>query len=673
LNSREEISSTEKLLNVIRGQESADQEVDQQKIHAPGPVPAKRSKEKKSRGSGKSVNVGISIGSEGVAMVKATQLSERRWKILGHRIVSLPVGIGVADAPFADFLNSVLSDFVGFAKPEIWASISSLSVDIRRILIPKVARKQVSEAVFWTFKKKSPFNEAQMVFDFEVEDEVREKGAPKIAVTAYTADKQEIFQTRKLFEKAGFPLTGMTSPPFFVQNLFRASWLPQSTEAMAVLHVGDERSRIDIFSGQNLILTRGIKAGILSMAESLMEGYNDKWRISALKMAKQETEEFGPEITLEIPVDDGLPEKYGEDQSGQIDFEPSLDDPLSMSGAREPQSLDLELARRILLAETGQGRPLEPEDPGYSLAAVEVFEFTFSAVERLVRQLERTLAHYHNIAGNQRVTKIYISGVLNSHKTFVKYMGDQLGIEGKPLDPWGPALPFLENMEPPETPAQRAMCSPALSLALSSNERTPNLLYTHEQREDQDWVIRINRIIVATFLALIIPVFFFYMWEERIVDKRQEKLVVLKNELSLFDPLLDSGKLTVTASRVSGINKNIISVSKRFTGLAALNELARITPKNIRLLGVNADFEMPEPQKNQGRSNSEKEQITSVGFVIEGVVLGQRALMESSLATYVMRLENSLLFENPLIHKAEIEAFSDRGDALHFFLKLKVA
>ncbi|WP_028315963.1 hypothetical protein [Desulfatibacillum aliphaticivorans] len=745
MNSRDEISSTEKLLNVIRGEEeeeasskSASRRNASTQKSSSAKKKQKPSKPKKVRGGGKVVNVGVTFGRERLVLVKASQISEKRWRTMGRKIVPYPVGVNPSSPDFAAFLKSSLSDFCSGSSVQVWAAVPSQSVDIRRIFVPKVGRDELPEAVFWTFKKESPFDDAKVVFDFQVEGEVRDSGVLKIAVIAYTADRGEVNGLRDLFDKAGYPLAGLTAPPFFVQNLFRSGWLRAPDDAVAVLYVGDERTRIDIFSGSNLVLTRGIKAGIHSLSEALVESYNEQWRYSTLHMAEQKEEDFGQEITLELspesmesvsettdasslesaPMQELVIESDSYDLPHELTMESSYQDEQTPEGvveispvegppplpdsavsrsetpafetqapagpsfkeSKEPQSLDLELARRVLLWETGESPPLESGDPGYGLSAEEVFDFTLSAADRLVRQLERTLTHFQNNPGSQRVSKILVSGLLSSHAPFKNYIGEQLGIQSEGVDPWAPGLPLSAGDEPPALESERACTAPALSLALSTNEQTPNLLYTHEQREAVERVNSINKMIIGVFLLLFIAAFGVYLIEEKAADSRKAVIAGLNAELSQFGAAKDIGQVLVEASKVSKAYENVVENSMRFQSLAALNELARVSremqPQRVELLGVTVDFQVVgagKKSKNSKKDEQEDAVKPGMGLVLEGVVIGQRDVLEATLATFWMHLDNSPLFSEATIHKSEIQEYADDGEVLHFFMKLNVA
>ena len=131
-------------------------------------------------------------------------------------------------------------------KNRIWAATQNSRVNIQYVTIPKVASRQVDNAVFWTAKKEMGFDEAAVVFDFERRGEVAEKGVSRLATLAYTADREVVERLRTSFAQAGYPLTGLTMDPFALQTLYRRHVVPDIAGATANLHVGRDWSRLEI-------------------------------------------------------------------------------------------------------------------------------------------------------------------------------------------------------------------------------------------------------------------------------------------------------------------------------------------------------------------------------------------------------------------------------------------
>jgi type IV pilus assembly protein PilM len=320
--------------------------------------------------------VGVDIGHDDLRMVLATK-SDGKWKLPALKKTPIPRDLSRTSDGFIEFLRRELSSFVGAKSYNIWTVVSPSEIEIRNLRIPKVPKKQIEDVVFWSVKKEFPFDEKESILDFEVLGEVIDQGIPKISVMAYIAPKQGAETLQRLFSRAGYPLNGISITPFAIQNLFRSGWMGAAGETIACLHVGFDYSRIDIFAGGNLTMTRDIKTGTNSMVESFVDQYNDKVR-------------------------------------------------QTFSGSAE--EIDMDGARKVVYALSPDSPQLSESDKGYNLQQEDIFEMIMPALERLVRQVERTCDYYNGTLGYEKVVRIHISGAIDSSMKLVAYVGSQLGI-----------------------------------------------------------------------------------------------------------------------------------------------------------------------------------------------------------------------------------------------------
>ena len=231
------------------------------------------------------LTVGVDIGHQALQMVKVEEVAADQWKLVDFRLVPIPATIARGTHEFTNFLKSEMGKFCGTAKGiQIWNLMSSSKVDVRFIKIPKVPRKQLENAVYWTAKRELSFEDMDTILDFEVQSDLVEQGVKKTSVMVYTAPRSEVESVVELFADAGYQLSGLTIAPFAIQNLFRTKWMPTYGETLASLYLGREGARIDIYSRGSLILTRDIKTGMNSMVESLVENYIDRKRPSTRDM-----------------------------------------------------------------------------------------------------------------------------------------------------------------------------------------------------------------------------------------------------------------------------------------------------------------------------------------------------------------------------------------------------
>ncbi len=191
-------------------------------------------------------------------------------------------------------------------------------------------------------------------------------------------------------------------------------------------------------------MTRGIKAGLSSMAEALVDRFNER---------KQDPE--APALTLEQ-------------------------------------------SRKIIRSLSPDSPPLQETDAGVNLREEDIFEMIQPALERLSRQVERTFEHYATMMPGERIVRIYVSGAMNVYQPIVEYVGSQLGISSAVLDP----LSEQESAACPDVEdtgciSERIAFGPALGLALSDNDHTPNLMFTYKDKDGKTSIKRINQAVFA--------------------------------------------------------------------------------------------------------------------------------------------------------------------------------
>ena len=634
-----DISATEKLLDLIRKKGGDTRPA----APRPGGKPLSLPPLKKSAGkrfsfkipsSSKAIHVGVDIGHEALRMVMMERLSQNQWTFSSCESVPLNRETRRGTPEFINLLKSELTRFCGSRKNiDLWAIMSAANVGVRHIRIPKMARGQVDNAVFWSVKKEAPFNEKETLLDYEIIEEVVEEGVPKWLIMAYTAPSREIQQIRELFSKAGLPLAGVSIVPFAIQNVFRTGWIPAIEGNVASLFIGNDFSRIDIYSRGNLIMTRGIKAGINSMAESLLEALQERSRGAA----------------------GGEPETAS--------------------------ALDMSAARRVLFSLSPDSEPLKPRDAGFELSEDMKFDIIAPALERLVRQVERTFEHFSAHIGKDKVVRLFVTSAMNVYQPMIAYVGEQLGIEADVLDPFCMASPSIEHECGIISLSERISLLPALGMALSDNAHTPNLLFTTKDKQHVVKLARVHRVMIAVSAAVALAAVGFFLHEFSTIENKKSELASLQHQLARHQPRIDKQSILTMASAARAQKVSSGAYSERYRGMAVIGELSAITPANVRLISLKTTLgAMPA---DQGKASdaatpapAEKKETAAGGttgdVTLDGVIVGKRRTLESSLAAYMMQLQSSPIFRQVIIQKNSIERFQDK-DRLRFTINMKLA
>ena len=320
------------------------------------------------------VSVGIDIGYSQVNLVKAAR-SHAGWEILEYRSIPIPGGVEKGSGEFDEFLKSAVLSFCGHPGVRTWSIISSAQAQVQMVRIPKVSGKHFEAALHWSLKKELAFDENNYALGYEIQGEAVEEDGRKNNVLCYFAPIEEIEAAKGRFSAIGVPLAGASIAPFAVQNIFSSGITARVENLIACLFIGNGHSRIDLYTGGKLTLTRDIKTGINSMIEIVMEDLN------------------------------------GRTEGGH--------------------SLSRDEARKILFdyARGGDGPELPEDVPRAGVGGI-----IEPVLERFARQMERTFKHLESTQGYGRVEKLYVSSIMPC-EAVTGYFGEQLGIPCAVFDP----------------------------------------------------------------------------------------------------------------------------------------------------------------------------------------------------------------------------------------------
>ena len=583
----------------------------------------------------KTISVGVDLGHDDIKMVMISRISDQKYEMLEYERIPFDDNVDRQSPQFPQFLRTVLTDFCGNTKNvELWCTIPSARVETRQIRIPKVNPKQIPNSVYWSYKKISSFDETKNIFDFEILGEVEEGDRPKIDVMAYTAPQQEIKELKDMFSKAGYPLTGISIVPFAFQSILRSGQIETDEMNVSSLYIGRDWSRIDIFAAGNLVLSRGIKAGVKTMIEALrteIEG-----NLFELSIAKSPTK-----------------------------------DSARIRAIKKKLKSELEQAHQLFFGVIHDSAPSLLDERQRLLKEDKIFKMILPALERLVRQVERTLRHFSLNYDNARVGKLYISSGVNPHKRIVDYIGEELAIPTETLNPFADSANFISLAPSPEDPSEQSAYVPAMGMALSSNSLTPNFLYTYKDKQKTARTQWVNRGVFAAFGLVGVLCIAVTLWQGGQVDEKEYKLQNLQQQLEKVTLRVDKNLILKLVDETQSTRRQIKEIGQKYLGVAVISEITDLTPPSVRLISISAKLgDAPDKGKGQ-KKGKQKKGPDNKTLVLDGIVRGDRLILESTLAGYLMELKNSPMFDQPTISKKSFERYQD-NDVLRFTARLKL-
>jgi Tfp pilus assembly PilM family ATPase len=627
----DEISSTERLLELIRDNKKSDFKPSiadsrgafSQQVKNLLNIPLRLRK---------AISVGIDLGHDDLKMIKIRRVSNHKYRMLDFVRIPYDPDISRQSTKFPQFLKPILINFCGHSKNiEIWCTIPSARVETRQVRIPKIHSKLIPNAVFWSYQKISPFSEEESLFDFEILGDVGEDDRLKIAVMAYTAPKTEITELKDLFNKVGFPLAGISIVPFAFQSLLRTGRINTDELHLSSLYIGRNWSRIDIFSEGNLVLSRGIKAGVRTMLEALRTEIEEN--LFELSISRSPTKDSARIHTIKKKLRN-----------------------------------ELEQAQQLFFGEGYDTDDAAPEERQRLLRENRLFKMILPALERLVQQLERTLRHFAMQYENAKVGKIYISSGVDPHKRILDYIGNELGIVSETLDPFAETPDFFSMVPNPENISERSAFVPAMGMALSRNELTPNFLYTYKDKQKDVSSQRTNRAVFACFLMLMALCVGVSFWQDRQVEAKEFELMQLRQQLDEFTVRVDKNLIIKLVNESQTRLRAVEETSKKYFPVAVISEIAGLTPDNVRLISITTRVNTPLDKATASKGSNTKERGI---LILDGIVQGNRLVLESTLAGYLSELGNSPFFDQLKISKKSFESYQNE-EGLRFTARLNL-
>ena len=630
---QDEISSTERLLDLIRSKDGNDPESSDGSSPQSLAVGLTASIKKVIPFKKKTV-VGVDIGKNTLRLVAINQSAEKKMELLDYSIIPFEADLNKDSPQFSRFLKSALTTFCGSARAvEIWSAISSANVETRYVKIPKVPNKQIYNAVYWTYKKEVSFNERTDLFDFEILGEITDGGVRRIEVICYSAPIQEIQELKNIFDRSGYPLTGISIVPFAVQNLLRTQWIDPEAKNLCNLFIGKDWSRIAIFSEGNLVLSRDIKAGIISMIETIREEVDQH-----------------PDGVAETPT------------AGEMTH-------AEMADIGKEASSDGDLASKLfqLLIQN----PAEATEvfEGATIQKEEIFQMIQPALERVVRQVERTIEHYNLHYTREAVGKIFVSGQVCTNQEIVEYIGKQLDLPIEVIDPFKTAPAFLEKVAIPEAKGDRGGFVPAIGMALSDNSITPNFIYTHKEKQQLVTVLLLNRVAFGIIVLLLTFCVGINYWQGHLIKLKKGIQNQLQRQVDSAIPYVDQNLIIQMVAQKQQNITTLNRVGRRYMGVAVIREVVKMTPENVKLLNLTVELGGIEEPKTSDKKAADKN-VKKI-LILDGVILGDRLTFESSLANYLVNLKKSPIVRQAKIRRQTVELF-ENTEALRFTAQLEL-
>jgi len=199
-------------------------------------------------------------------------------------------------------------------------------------------------------------------------------------------------------------------------------------------------------------------------------------------------------------------------------------------------------------------------------------------------------------------------------------------------------------------------------MVLSTNDLTPNFLFTHKDRERRNRIQRINRAIFlfsSLFMAICIGA---YVWQLQWINQKKRQATAFQKHLDVYVPRVDQKLIMQLAANNIGQLKSLETYGQKYKSVAIISEICAKTPQSIQLGMLTLDL-----GATTGSQGGKKPVM-----VLDGVVLGEQVQFEATLAGYLLRLKDSPMFKQAQIIKQSQET-RGRQQVLRFTAQIELA
>lgn len=619
--SKEDLSSTEKLLKVIRGSgHVADSE--SRGFSQPGFF----SKMRRQWFAGSTGDIlGVEISRDTISLVRTTASRAGR-EIVHASSDPIPPGLSPDHPEFIGFLKSrILQTGAAPRKTDIWACLPAARGEIWSVRVPRI-RKGLSNAAYWSARKEKAFDEAETVFDYHITGEITENGSRKLLAEVCTVPARDVNLYKKVFSGAGFSLKGITLPAFAIKNLFVSGLAGLGRDVCAVLCIGEESSSIDIHGEGRILFSRVIRTGRDSIVDSLA-------------MASGQAHEYDSEIAFDPDPDALAPEG---NEANETRSQPQA--PLSRKAAQQ-----------ILNAFDASAL-----ENGAVFSSKAFFALMEPALERLARQLERTISHSVNVLHHPSPSKLYICGHISFLKEIADFFGEQLGIQTEALDILGSSVSRVSPDAVLRDSGRRLSLASAVGLAMPVME-TANFLHTAFDRDREKTAMRSTNAVAAGCALLFIFTAGYWWYTLNEQERARRETVRLEEQLHASTPNTTLETITQMAGAYKQQQRVLADYSRKLHGLAVIGEIQRITPENIQMLNMTLDA---NPPKSDART--ERRQT----LLLEGIIRQNAVGFDAVLAGYIRQLRQSPMIREVAIRRSTIDSFAEGEEVYRFILHI---
>ncbi|MFQ6112800.1 MAG: type IV pilus assembly protein PilM, partial [bacterium] len=458
----------------------------------------------------------------------------------------------------------------------VTSAVSGLEVIFHNVQVPKMAQKDLSQAVPWACRKDLPFPIESTVIEFKIVDGKHKKSGEKLDVFVIAAQQGLVSRHLDILSKANITPAKLSTIPVALWNVFRMLVREQVDKCYAVIDIGATSSHIVIINHEQLQFAREITIAGDDFSEALTGSIFLE----------------GKEISLNREKADQINREYG--------FPDELD-----HGCTE------------------EGIPLK-----------EISVMMGPVLERLVSEIQRTIEFYKEKFQIKYIEKILLTGGGSLIKNLCSNLTRELNSKVEIVDPFQ-AISMKKIFNQEELHKWGARFAVSVGLAL---DRSKDLNLLPQQLKGAHTFQHIKRIFRYLIVIIVLLMTLLSQNVSQQVTKIEHEFKRILKEYKMAEPkrkqFVNLQKRLTTLKAMQETYKNRLEVNLKASN--HLRAISHMIPRNIALTSLQIEHRNEKSKEGDAVLTREVVILTGVAFEhnsMEGITLA-KFLLELEKSDY---------------------------------------
>jgi len=218
--------------------------------------------------------LGLDIGKSSIKVIQLA--STRHGPVLKYAGLTERPPIEGENRPGQDFeaplaLHEVLSEN-RLKRQKLAINFSGPSPIVRYLLLPKMPKDELAEAIRWEAKKLIPFPLEDAALDYLIVGETQERDLKRTEVVLVAAERTSVLNQIESFRRINLPVTAMDINPLALFNTLKLNYKSDMDENMVFVDIGAAKMDINISKRGVLRFTRNVQLGGEDITQAVRQG-----------------------------------------------------------------------------------------------------------------------------------------------------------------------------------------------------------------------------------------------------------------------------------------------------------------------------------------------------------------------------------------------------------------